>query len=175
MEYSFRTFAGARDHISEQEKTRISKYTSKDVYRMSKEAEPSGVRYWQILTEATAVLFHHPNPIVRHEAAFVLGEFEYRDEFEKCASIRNLRIASRTDTSIVAKHEAIEALGETFAPYSVGAAADMAKILRWPEHYHPDIVATARGSFYNILKYMRSRGYNDAVKELLRWKLGIDD
>ena len=110
---------------------------------------------------------------MRHEASFVLGEFNYRDKIEKNQVIHNLRRVIRSDNSIVSKHEAIETLGDLLSiPGSVRAGADLAKIIRFRELYHPDIVATAEEAFENLIDYFKKRGngYENVVNTLKDWR-----
>jgi len=134
--------------------------------------------YFRTLTEAAEILFHHTDPIVRHEAAFVLGEIRYRNDIDRTVAIRSLRLAWRQDPSIVAKHEVIEALGGMCGNAAIGAAADMATILYFSSHYpagqhrfHPDVVATAREAYSNLVGYLRKRkGCEEIVRELEAWR-----
>jgi len=134
--------------------------------------------YFRTLTEAAEILFHHADPIVRHEAAFVLGEMRYRSDIERTVAIRSLRMAWRQDPSIVAKHEVIEALGGMCGNAAIGAAADMVGILYFsskypPElhRYHPDVVATAREAYGNLVGYLRKRrGCEEIIRELEVWR-----
>ena len=103
-------------------------------------------QYWKTLTDAARILYYHSNQIQRHEAAFVLGQFPYRSEVEQVSAIYFLRKAMRYDPSIVARHEMTEALGETFCVASIGAAADLAKILAFKLD-HDDILKTAEEAF----------------------------
>ena len=116
------------------------------------------------------ILYHHANPTVQHEAAFVLGELPYHGELERVVAVQTLRMAIRRDPSIIVRHESIEALGELFCIASVGVAADMAKIIRFRHLYHNDIVQTAVEAFDSLLKYLRGKGYSEAVRELLEWR-----
>ena len=156
MRSSYRTFIKANKSISEKALTRISTYKRKDISNLLSEDITSNNSYWKTLTLLTQVLFYHPNSIVRHEASFVLGEFKYRGEIEKNHVIHNLRCVIRSDNSVVSKHEAIETLGELLSiPESVGAGTDLAKILRFKELYHPDVVATAEEAFEYIIAYLK--------------------
>ena len=51
------------------------------------------------------ILHTHPNPITRHEACFIVGELNI------AKLIPDLMQVAEKDSSIVARHEAIEALG----------------------------------------------------------------
>ena len=125
--------------------------------------------YWQTLTEAVEVLHYHPNQIVRHEAAFVLQGFPYACELEKNLAILTLRHSFRCDPSIVVKHESIEAVGEFFGPYSVSVAADLVKMLVYPQVYHPDVVATAEISLGYLFDYFLKVHWTQASQDLRGW------
>lgn len=168
-EYSLDTLIAARHGISAGEQKRISRYTRRGVSAMLRRNLRDDRAYWGTLTEGAEILFYHPDPIVRHEAAFVLGEVCYRSDLERTVAIRDLRWALRQDPSIVAKHEIAEALGTMFGIGAVGAAADMAKILIFPHLHHPDVVATAREAYGNLVGYLERRGYTQAVRELGEW------
>lgn len=130
----------------------------------------TGRGYWRILTEAVQILYHHPNQIVRHEAAFILGDFPYRKRLERNVAVRHLVTAFKRDPSVVAKHESVEAAGEIFCEASVSAAAHLAKMLRFGWE-HPDVLKTAEEAFENILDMMRQKGgYDTTIKELLSWR-----
>jgi len=51
------------------------------------------------------ILLYHPNPIVRHEAAYIIGDFNIHD------LVPALIESVKHDPSVVAKHESAEALG----------------------------------------------------------------
>lgn len=57
-----------------------------------------------------AILSEDPNGIVRHEAAFVLGELYERHIISGDLALQALMRAARCDASVVARHEAIESL-----------------------------------------------------------------
>ena len=168
MRYTARTFETARTNISDREREKISRYKTKDVSALLRQNINSDNSYWRILTQATYILFHHPNPISRHESAFVLGELKYRCGVDQVTSISNLRLVVRRDSSMVVKHEAAEALGEIHCIASIGAAADLAKIIAFHK-YHEDVVATAKGSLDMIIDYLKKKGYNSTVNELREW------
>ncbi len=69
----------------------------------------------------------------------------------------------------IVRHEAAEALGETFCIGSIGGAADLAKIIIFPKLYHPDLVETALEALENNLTYFKSCGYTHIIEELHGW------
>lgn len=157
------------ERATKADKKRISSYTRKDVDQFLQRDLKLYSVYEKTLREALYVLHFHPDQIVRHEAAFVLSEFPYRGELEKSLVVRELRSAFREDTSIVAKHEIMEALGEICSPSSVGATADLAKILRFRNKYHEDLVKTAEDAFDNLIAYLEQKDAKEIVAELKRW------
>ena len=86
--------------ISPEELARISQYSDDDIV-------PDSFRDPKTWGDLKNVLIYHPDPIVRHEASFVVGEIQ-PDEL-----IGWLYGVVKFDSSIVATHEAIEALGRT--------------------------------------------------------------
>ncbi|MBI2148393.1 HEAT repeat domain-containing protein [Candidatus Woesearchaeota archaeon] len=84
--------------IYEENFRRISKYTV-DKVNANKFRDPSK---WFDLRD---LLLYHPDPIVRHEASFVIGELG------NTGLEPYLMTVIKFDNSIVAKHEAAEALG----------------------------------------------------------------
>ena len=158
--------------LPKKEKKRIQSYTRKEVEQLPASSAALGSsEYWHVRLDAAFVLHYHHNPIQRHEAAFALGAFTYRDELEKSLAVKHLRYTMRYDPSIVARHEAIEALGSpnTFCILSVSAAADMTKInYLWPDY--KDVQATAEETFDNIITWLKKMKYDDVVQELLQWK-----
>jgi hypothetical protein len=168
-EYSLETMSRASYEIQPEEMERISRYTRRGVNAMLRRDLTSEHAYWRTLTEAVQVLYHHPDPIVRHESAFVLSDFPYRRDLEKVTAVRRLRLAVRLDPSVVVQHEALEALGEIFCIASVGAAADAAKIIGFPQRHHPDVIATARETLDSLLGYLRREGYRSAVRTIRQW------
>ncbi len=156
--------------LAQEEQTRLSAYIRRDVTNLNTKNHQDQQTYWQTLTESIYILHFHQNAIVRHEAAFVLADFPYKNNLEKNLAIRTLRIACRFDQSIVVKHETAEALGEFYGIASIGAAADMAKILQFPQLYHQDVVQTAEESFVHILNYLKEQGYTSTIEELQQWR-----
>jgi HEAT repeat protein len=57
-----------------------------------------------------SILMHDSDPIVRHEAAFVLGDFRSTGLIDDGVGSVALCNAARNDRSAVVRHEAIEAL-----------------------------------------------------------------
>lgn len=167
MKYSIKTFSDARNKISRYIKRRITFYTRRDVTSMLNSDTDSENKYWKTLTELARILHHHPNQIVRHEAAFVFGDFQYKNELENNIAIYHLRLSIRRDPSIVGRHESVEALGECATKISIGAAVDLVKLIKF-KNDHPDVIKTAEGSLENILEYLEKQGLNEAVKEIRR-------
>lgn len=58
----------------------------------------------------TAVLYHDTNPIVRHEAAFILGKLYRAQRICGTRALMALCEAADSDESVVVRHEALEAL-----------------------------------------------------------------
>ena len=90
-------------------------------------------------------------------------------DLEKCQAVYQLRLSIRRDPSIVAQHEAVEAMGEALCIASIGAAADLAKMLAFGL-YHEDVLVTAVEAFENIDGYLGRRGENELVRELYEWR-----
>lgn len=174
VNYSFATFDGMRRGISEEHLNLILPYTRKDVSAMLQRDFSDIQTYWKTLTEAGQILLYHPNNIVAHEAAFVFAYFPYpAANVEKNVAIKTLRYALRFRPSVVVKHEAAEAMGEVIDIASVGAAADLAKILAFPAPHHADVVQTAEEAFGHIVKYLRAKaGMEKTIEELVRWSRG---
>lgn len=59
----------------------------------------------------TAVLYHDTNPIVRHEAAFILGKLYKAQRISGKRALIALCEAADSDESVIVRHEALEALG----------------------------------------------------------------
>ena len=174
LRYSFESFMYARnlpDIIPNLDLSWLQKYTRKEVDRLLDSAYNPELR-WKSLTDSVLVLHFHENPIVRHEAAFILGQINYENDSERTVTVKNLRFSMRQDRDIVPRHESIEALGEenTFCAYSIGAAADMTKInTYWLDYL--DIQATVEEAFSNIVEWLKKKeGYEKVVSELLAWK-----
>ena len=85
--------------ISEEKRKAISKYTIGDIKK-------ENFSHYPKREDLGYVILYHPCPIVRHEASFVASQL-LAHEF-----IPYLMIAARADPSTVARHEAIEALGD---------------------------------------------------------------
>ncbi|MEK6890413.1 MAG: HEAT repeat domain-containing protein [Nanoarchaeota archaeon] len=174
VNYSLDSFISARRlscELPNTDFTWIQKYTRKGVDKLLERSSDIDFR-WKALTDTVLVLHLHKNPIVRHEAAFVLGQFDYQQDLERAVAVRNLRFCMREDPAIVPRHEAIEALGEskTFCSYSVGAAADLLKINRfWPDYL--DVQATVDEAYSNIKEWLKSRPeFKKVVEELNTWE-----
>ena len=66
---------------------------------------------WSLIEAfAASALLTDDNPIVRHEAAFVLGELRETDRISDEVGAAALRQAAQLDISAVVRHEATEAL-----------------------------------------------------------------
>lgn len=83
------------------------------------------------------VLRADPNPIVRHEAAFVLGRLKDCGQIGGDVAVSALCIAACEDPSLVVRHEAVEAL----ACFEHDEASSVLVNLLY--HDHSDIRATA--------------------------------
>ncbi len=83
------------------------------------------------------VLERDPDPIVRHEAAFVLRHLKTHRRISGNVAKRALCTSARKDESIVVRHEAMEAL-HCFEGEEVERT-----LLSMLEHDEPDIRATA--------------------------------
>lgn len=83
------------------------------------------------------VLRADPNPIVRHEAAFVLGRLKDCGQIEGDAAVSALCVAACEDPSLVVRHEVVEAL----ACFEHDEASSV--LVNLLSHDHPDIRATA--------------------------------
>lgn len=56
------------------------------------------------------VLLHDPDPVVRHEAAFALGELQRHGQITGSRGEEELCLAASKDLSVLVRHEAAEAL-----------------------------------------------------------------
>jgi HEAT repeat protein len=83
------------------------------------------------------VLRRDPDPIVRHEAAFVLRHLKTHSRISGNIAKRALCTSAREDESIVVRHEAMEAL-HCFEGKDVECT-----LLSMQGHNEPDIRATA--------------------------------
>ncbi len=126
--------------ISRQRLDEISRYASGSI---TVQKFRNAQRNPLLLQDLKDILLYHPNPIIRHEAAFIIGELKL--------PIAHLLIpAVKYDRSIVVKHEAIEALGRT-NDYGDACMAYvfLKKITKTPEKYdagvaHEDVQITAQ-------------------------------
>ena len=108
------------------------------------------------------ILIYHPDPIVRHEASFIVGELEIED----LASFLSKVI--KFDTSIVAKHEAAEALGKAKGREAMQAYIFLSKITSEQGYdddvYHPDVQHTATQSMQRLRKEILMWGIRQGRK-----------
>lgn len=85
------------------------------------------------------ILKEDRDPVVRHEAAFVLGHLHSRGKLAGVRAVPALCEASYRDPSVLVRHEAVESLG--WFDDDPRALQVFRDLLNDP---HPDIVATAR-------------------------------
>lgn len=137
--------------ISSEQYKKISKYTWQEVNPLTfRDSET-----WPILKD---ILLYHPNPIVRHEASYIIGDFNIHD------LVPALIDSVKYDPSVVAKHESAEALG-----FIKGDAAAQAynfiktllndkdkSIFTDPLVYHEDVIVTAKEAFKLLEKEVKS-------------------
>ncbi len=91
------------------------------------------------------VLIHDKNPVVRHEAAFTLGELYTKGDIRGTGSIDALCRGALHDHAIVVRHEAVETLG--YYPF-LQAMRTLKKCMRDP---NVEVVATAKISLVRHL------------------------
>ena len=87
------------------------------------------------------VLERDEDPVIRHEAAFVLGKLKDRNTIDGDLASRALCLAVSKDPSLIVRHEALEALC-CFEGEPVGALLE-----QFSDHQNADIRATAAISF----------------------------
>jgi len=125
--------------ISSEQYKKISKYTWQEVNPVTfRDSET-----WPILKD---ILLYHPNPIVRHEASYIIGDFNIHD------LVPALIESVKYDPSIVAKHESAEALGFIKGDAAVSAYNFLNTLLKDknrtifsdPLIYHEDVIVTAK-------------------------------
>jgi hypothetical protein len=90
------------------------------------------------------VLASDGDPVVRHEAAFVIGELKASGHVPGNLLLKALCRAALTDNSLIVVHEAAEALGNFDG---VDVISTLSKL---EQHVHPDVRATAAISLEEI-------------------------
>lgn len=85
--------------VSEERLSKISRYRFQDMVF----SNFSGPATYGDLKD---ILLYHPNPVVRHEASFIIGELGIEELIPYLVKV------VKFDQSIVGTHEAIEALGK---------------------------------------------------------------
>lgn len=138
------------DMISEERLREISRYEALDI-TCDRFRDPVS---WRDLKD---VLIYHPNPVARHEASFVIGELQIEDLIPWLYSVLKF------DRSIVAKHEAAEALGRTRGTQAKRIYRLLNRFtdpdFRFdPEVYHPDVQATIKLAINELKKYLKNQG-----------------
>lgn len=100
------------------------------------------------------VQLYHPSSITRHEASFVIGELVSQGTFP----VEILFTVVKFDNSIVAKHEAVEAIGRAVTPNSVVNAYRFLRKISGPGYddgvYHPDVQSTIKESLAKLEKLL---------------------
>ena len=124
------------EKISPEKLKEISTYTWREV-------NPHTFKNKETWETLRLILLHHPNPIVRHEAAYIIGDFNIHD------LVPALIESVKYDPSIVAKHESAEAMA-----FIKGEAAKIAydfltSLFEEPKAYeeacyHDDVLMTAK-------------------------------
>lgn len=84
------------------------------------------------------ILASDEDPVVRHEAAFILGKLHQRGKISGRRAIEQLCRSALSDSSVIVRHESAETLGYFDDPR---AAAALEKLAGDP---HPDVAATAQ-------------------------------
>jgi len=129
-------------YIEEDRLRRISRYQSEDM-TAEKFSDPST---W---TDLKDILIYHPDPIVRHEASFVASQLPYHGNL-----VPYLISVVKFDQSIVAKHEAIEALGNVGGSEASKVYRFLSRIFTQRGYdegvYHPDVQATIQHSLREL-------------------------
>ncbi len=87
------------------------------------------------------VLERDEDPVIRHEAAFVLGKLKDRNTIDGNLASMALCLAASEDVSLIVRHEALEALC-CFEGKVVGELLE-----RFSDHENADIRATSAISF----------------------------
>ena len=124
----------------------ISQYTSEDM-KLRNFRDPNA---WDDLVD---ILIYHPSSITRHEASFIIAELD-----DSYLTSRLMQVV-KFDRSIVAKHEAVEALGRTTK--DVKRVYQFLRNIITPgiyddEVYHPDVQATAQESMRALKKQLNA-------------------
>lgn len=98
-----------------------------------------------------SVLISDPHLVVRHEAAFVLGELYARKRIPGGVALKALCDVSKSDTSVVVRHEAAESLGNFDDPL---ACQTLNELMFDPNE---EVVATARLSVERLASFSSGR------------------
>lgn len=111
---------------------------------------------WSLLKD---ILLFHPNPIVRHEAAYMIGDFNIYD------LVPALIDSIKYDKSIVAKHESAEALSFIKGPVALTAYNFLKDITENKNNYneliqHEDVQVTALEALKHLEKTIRNQNYS---------------
>ena len=128
--------------ISEERLEGVRQYTTREVTAQGF-ADPAT---WRQLAD---IMVYHPNPITRHEACFVMAELH--------APFTHLLVSIvKFDTSVVAKHEAVESLGkirdreDAWMAYSFLRRAFQSQRIFDNGVYPPDVQATIQESIIEL-------------------------
>ena len=115
----------------------------------------------------THVLTHDKNPVVRHEAAFTLGQLYTRGDIAGTESIHALCEKTQKDPALIVRHEAVETLGWYVFP----EAMHTLKECRCDSN--TEIVATARIALARFLSRRKSRHAVRRFKRAGRQKIRL--
>lgn len=91
----------------------------------------------------------HPHPVLRHEAAFMLGQLRALTLIDDCVA-ETLCRAATSDSSTLVRHEATEALWNFDAPK---VATTLARLIR---DTNSDVAATAKVSLMRRRRRLRN-------------------
>ncbi len=132
--------------ITEERLGEISKYKFSEINKKHFGNAINDNNLYKLLID---IMLYHPNLVVRHEASFLLGELEIKE------AIPSLMNVVKFDKSIVAKHEAIEAirkLGKNIdSVYEfLKSLTDLNSKIYDEGVYHPDVQATAELSIKEL-------------------------
>jgi hypothetical protein len=126
-------------------------------------------RSWE---ELCYILTCHESPIVRHEAAFVCGQILGQGE---SSFLGVLYAAAFTETSIVGRHEAIEALGQARGHHAERAYAYAIRLKAFHDierFSHPDVQSTVDDIIPKLEHQLRHIG-REAYIEQTRKKWNV--
>jgi len=138
------TVHSALESIDEETLKRISEYKGTDVTVESFKEKST----WSDLKD---ILLSHPLCVTRHEASFIIGKLQIQALFQY------LFIAVENETSIIAAHEAVAALGDFNGELAREAYAFLRQITD-PKNrksygeivYHPEVQETAKSSMQEL-------------------------